>query len=415
MKKKLFRQMLNEWQSNLWIVIEFIIVSVVLWFICDYFSSAYCIYNNPRGFDISHCYLLDLYEITDKSPEFVEGRTPEQMIEDKLEILERLKRRPEVEAASYSNNSYPYNGSNNGITFRYDSVLTEGLARMVTPDFMRVFRYRGINGESSEQLAKELEEGKMILSENFFSYENNKIKGVSKLIADSIKLTENEHLNIPFGTPIVPVRYDDYNLWSQTAVFSNSFSGPEALLWMNELCIRVREDMDKDIIENLMKDAQSQFHVGNYILSNVESFDTVREAFHLEDNNKQRNYIAGMIFLLINIFLGLLGTFWFRTQQRVQEVALRKVNGATSRSVFGRLISEGLIMLAIATPIAFGIDCLLAYFELNSRYYDYLEWNRMIVCALIAAALMALMIVAGIWFPARKAMKIEPAIALKDE
>ena len=101
MKKKLFRQMLNEWQSNLWIVIEFIIVSVVLWFICDYFSSAYCIYNNPRGFDSSHCYLLDLYEITDKSPEYVEGRTEEQMIEDKLEILERLKRRPEVEAASY--------------------------------------------------------------------------------------------------------------------------------------------------------------------------------------------------------------------------------------------------------------------------------------------------------------------------
>ena len=122
-----------------------------------------------------------------------------------------------------------------------------------------------------------------------------------------------------------------------------------------------------------------------------------------------------MIFLLINIFLGLLGTFWFRTQQRVQEVALRKVNGATSRSVFGRLITEGLILLAIATPIAFGLDCLLAHFELNSPYYDYLEWDRMIVCVLIVAALMALMIVAGICFPARKAMKIEPAIALKDE
>ena len=415
MKKKLFRQMLNEWQSNLWIVIEFIIVSVVLWFICDYFSSAYCIYNNPRGFDSSHCYLLDLYEITDKSPEYVEGRTEEQMIEDKLEILERLKRRPEVEAASYSNNSYPYNGSNSGITLRYDSTTAEGLRRLVTPDFVRVFRYRGINGESPEQLAKELEEGRMILSENFFSFETDKVKDVSKLIADSIKIPGNEEITIPFGTPIEPVRYDDYSLWSQTALITTSFTGSSALLWMDELCIRVREDMDKDIIAGLMKDAQSQFHVGNYILSNVESFDTLRENYHLDTSNKQRNYIACMIFLLINIFLGLLGTFWFRTQQRVQEVALRKVNGATSRSVFGRLITEGLILLAIATPIAFGLDCLLAHFELNSPYYNYLEWDRMIVCVLIVAALMALMIVAGICFPARKAMKIEPAIALKDE
>ena len=116
-----------------------------------------------------------------------------------------------------------------------------------------MFRYRGINGESPEQLAKELEEGRMILSENFFSFETDKVKDVSKLIADSIKLPDNEDITIPFGTPIEPVRYDDYNIWSQTALITTSFTGSSALLWMDELCIRVREDMDKDIIAGLMK------------------------------------------------------------------------------------------------------------------------------------------------------------------
>ena len=41
----------------------------------------------------------------------------------------------------------------------------------------------------------------------------------------------------------------------------------------------------------------------------------------------------GMGFLLLNIFLGLLGTFWFRTQQRRSEIALHKAHGATDLSL----------------------------------------------------------------------------------
>ena len=51
--------------------------------------------------------------------------------------------------------------------------------------------------------------------------------------------------------------------------------------------------------------------------------------------------------LLLNIFLGLLGTFWFRTQQRRGEIALHKAMGATDGAVFGRLMSEGMFLLLI--------------------------------------------------------------------
>lgn len=184
---------------------------------------------------------------------------------------------------------------------------------------------------------------------------------------------------------------------------------------MNELCIRVRPDMDKDIINSLMSEAQTQFHVGNYILNNVQSFDDIRDAYQEDDYDRQRNYYVGMGFMLLNIFLGLLGTFWFRTQQRVQEIALRKVNGATNSSVFARLVSEGLILLVIATPIAFVIDALLAKYELNTWLNGYFVWKNIIINASIAFVLMAVMVIAGIYFPALRAMKIQPAEALKDE
>ena len=123
-----------------------------------------------------------------------------------------------------------------------------------------------------------------------------------------------------------------------------------------------------------------------------------------------------MGFLLLNIFLGLLGTFWFRTQQRRSEIALRKALGSTNRDVFRRLLAEGMVILVIATIPAVIVDWNLAYAELN--YWmngTTLEPVRFIITVAITFLLIALMIVLGTYIPARKAMKIEPAEALHDE
>ena len=69
MQKKLFTQIRNEWRSNLWLMLELLVVSVVLWFIIDLLYCRIATYLEPRGFDISHCYLLTMGELTDKSPD----------------------------------------------------------------------------------------------------------------------------------------------------------------------------------------------------------------------------------------------------------------------------------------------------------------------------------------------------------
>ena len=55
MSKKLFKQIRNEWRFNIWIFVELLIVSVVMWFITDYIYVIARNYMEPRGFDISHC------------------------------------------------------------------------------------------------------------------------------------------------------------------------------------------------------------------------------------------------------------------------------------------------------------------------------------------------------------------------
>ena len=149
MKRKLFKQIRNEWRSNLWILIELLIVSVVMWFITDFFYVRITDYYRPKGFDISHCYLISINKLTPNSPDFNPADTLEK--KDIAELLSRLQHRPEVEAASLSQNSYPYNGSNSSSPISYDTIRA-GYDRMiirrrVTPDFVKVFRYEGANGE----------------------------------------------------------------------------------------------------------------------------------------------------------------------------------------------------------------------------------------------------------------------------
>lgn len=105
MTKKLLVQIKNEWRNNLWLALELLVVSVVMWFVVDYLYTRAATYLEPRGFDISHCYLIEMGKLTDKSPDYIPNQTDEQEDADILELVDRLRRRPEIEAVSLSQNS----------------------------------------------------------------------------------------------------------------------------------------------------------------------------------------------------------------------------------------------------------------------------------------------------------------------
>ena len=118
-----------------------------------------------------------------------------------------------------------------------------------------------------------------------------------------------------------------------------------------ELCVRVREGQDNDFIERLKADSESQFRIGNIFISEIRSFKDIRRNYQQAWTNDIRNYVMGMGFLLLNIFLGLLGTFWFRTQQRRSEIALHKAHGATDRAIFSRCLVKGYCCWQLSPPL----------------------------------------------------------------
>ena len=420
MNKKLFTQVRNEWRSNLWLVIELLVVSVVMWYIIDLLYCRIATYMEPRGFNIEHCYLVKMGVLTDKSSDYTPYGDTHKESDDVRELVERLRHRPEVEAVSLSQNSYPYNGSNSSLRVQYDTLISPEwtIRRCVTPDFMRVFRYQGTRGETPEQLAQMLEQGDLLFLASDNLYRRYDISMTSMAGKNGFRLFGDTVYDFRLGAALQNVRYDDFQQAqnSYSVALNLKLFGDEWVNADNELCIRVRDNMDRNFIDNLKADSEKQFRVGNVYISDISSFVDIRRSYEQIQFDQLRDYCVGMGFLLLNIFLGLLGTFWFRTQQRHSEIALHKALGATNGDVFRRLMAEGLFLLILVTVPAIIIDIVLAQNELNAWHNGTtLEWNRLLLCASATFVLIALMIGIGIGIPARRAMKVQPAEALHDE
>lgn len=415
MNKKLFNQIKNEWNSNLWLIAELLLVSVVMWFIVDNIYTNTSIYLQPRGFDISHCYEISMGTFSSSDPDYIPTDTAVQR-KNVEELMNRLKRRPDIEAACLSHGSYPYNGSQSWGPLKYGKMNQNIVCiRIATPDFLRVFRYQGANGETPEKLAKILSNSKNgFMASNDVLIKEHGIK-LTSLVGKGFYLWDDSIKTHPLLAAYQPVRYHDYQ---ETYRSYSILVGlhPDEYDTDCELCVRVKARDDRGFKDRLWKDADKQLRIGNIYVSNITPFTDIHRNYEQRDTNRIRNYLFGACFLMFNIFLGLLGTFWFRIQQRRSEIALFKVLGATNNSVFVREITEGLLLLTIATIPAVIIDWNLAFAQLNTDMDGTnLAAGRFIITILITWLLIALMIILGIWIPAKKAMKIEPALALHEE
>ena len=76
-----------------------------------------------------------------------------------------------------------------------------------------------------------------------------------------------------------------------------------------------------------------------------------------------------MAFLLVNVFFGIVGTFWLRTERRRSEIGLRMAIGSSRGRLGEYMYLEGLGLLAITVPI-------LLVFVFNMAFLDKLDSYR---------------------------------------
>lgn len=408
MKRKLINQMCREWRTNIWLILELVIVIIVTEVIFALLYTGYSIHSDPKGMDfhdIYSSYICDLPEDAEGYVAYDSLRTREKDIEL---LVAHLRNNPYVENVSAaSGSSMPYNFNYYGTTLRLpgkdekDTKYFSVAVRAMTPELIEIFRLQGVDGQTTRQLAEIISRGDVILSDAERAYAEDQENAHFFLNKD----VKNDDATMHVAAISYPMRRSDYEpTWSGTCY---------KLLPLTEasrIVVRVKPGMGYKFKESLTDRDTS---AGNIYLSDPESLDDMRTSCQLNVSQTIRNSVVCALFILMVIFLGFLGNFWFRTQQRVSEIAIRKVNGATSANIYIRFFAEGLMLLAVAfvitVPLTYGITK-SGILQENGGILE----DQMIPAALITLAVMILLIIASIYPPARKATHIDPAYALKE-
>ncbi|MBD5292008.1 MAG: FtsX-like permease family protein [Bacteroides sp.] len=429
MKRALLSQIKNDWKENLWLVVELLIVTIIVGYLTLTILRNYRDYNIPMGADISGVYGAQLRYLDDDGnlllfldPQDLEPEVMQKLVSQQQALLDRVRELPMVEYAAYGNNALPYNYSYYGnilrLILKNDTVSTEVNTRTMTPDGVYVLRLQSPAGKSLDDLSKILENGDMLLGPSLdmemhwgnSGYDYADIVGV-----DLLEPFDDRRI----GGIVNAIRRSNYEPnYNNGVIIQPAQENTPSTLILNFLLVRVKPGMEIDF-EKAMKSEPTLRATTGVVLSKLHPVndDYIRTTWG--HTVQQRTYIAGILLLLVIIFIGLLGTFWYRVYLRTPEIAVRKTFGATDADIFRRILGEAMLLLMTAFLLAIALyfiffDQLKEGVLATVVFFDSWKWD-MALTGLITAALMSLMILIGVGIPARRAMKIEPAIALKEE
>lgn len=421
----MIRQMWNERKANVLILLELLVVFSCLLYAADYLYVKYKEYKQPLGFDISHVYKVWLGVVPETSADYdtTAVHTTNGM-DDFFTIVDRLEKDSRVETVGYtSGNHFHYMYFNRFATFHGIKMQRYGFVRDVDPSYFRVFKVKTADGQSWEKLENALRNNQIVVTATVAErYFGKATEGRGKDIwitnqgdADSIVY----HI----GEVCEPQRYQEFSSYDY-AYYRNLGGrdelkkyGIEILSGNINLFVRMKPSADKsELMQQFRKDMEQQLRLGNIYLSDVTPMSYYREEVLRSVLDNIRLYVVAVCFLLFNVLLGVVGTFWFRARQRIPEIGLRMAVGASRTVIFIQLIGEGLMLLAVVTLPAVLIYVNLGQLDvLTTTSMDLSMIDRLVHSFLIACLTLAMMIVAGIVFPAKQAARLNPTEALKDE
>lgn len=419
MIQHLLKLIWTQRRQNAWIVAELFIVFILLWYIMDFFITFGYTASIDSAYDIKDTYQVQLASIPESSPLYVRYEEGEQQAAaDFLSILERIRQHPQVESVCVSNMSAPYCASYRDIRLSKDTIQTNDCHFMeVTPSYFEVFRIHPLAGGEPSQLAKALNENSVIISRKFAQDEfpGEQAKGKILYLKDN-----NEEFLI--GDVCGPLKRDDYRPEEYAAylLLSNSDLAQmnEGVLSQFEISIRVKPGLNqRDFIQSFQQDIREQLSVGNFLLYKVRSFDDLRYTLYLSDGRMDeiRYRVAFMIFLVFNIFLGIIGTFWFRNEYRKPEIGLRLAVGSTRSQILRMMIGEGWLLLSLVAIPAVILCINLAKMEFIGTNIMHITFFRIFFGLLLTYLFMAFIIMLGTWYPAYLSSRVAPADTLRSE
>lgn len=434
MLRIIWKQILNQKKKYIWIILELLLVFCLIWYMVDYFFLLTYNKSIPSHRDMENTYMLQLQTYPEDHALYTQqNNDPQNAITSLNRIIDRIKEHPDVEsvALGISDASFPGTGGiNAGLKYCNAADTTkvaeiQFLGIIPTEDYFTVFRHTRNNGKTNVSVKDyDLSDpGNVVITrmmaERLFPGES--------AVGKKVRVYDNKfYPELREEYKVIDI-VDDFKRYSYLQPYSAMFI-PERLNETNygELTIGFRTK-GKVRVERLKEEIGRKLQVGNYYMENILSLTQLEKDYDYRFGltNEIRMRSGFMIFLLINITLCVLGTFWYRVTVRKEEIGIRRALGSDRAGIIKLFNKEGLLLLSVVVIPAILIEFqfMMLGFVNNfmadmPSYGFYLPDHmllRFLITNIITWLILALIIILAIRYPALSAGRITPVDALRDE
>ena len=328
--------------------------------------------NADTGYDYKNLYYFDLFD----------GDRQAQ-----VRAVETLKRLPEVSGVAATYN-LPYMGSNgDNVSLPEDDRELFNIADQYdcSPEFYDLMGIRFLEGRAPRDSSEVVVDEKFVQKMAEFADWNDGAVGKQVFITGH---EENGMMDKGYFT--ISGVYKSYligNLQGVDERPSALFYGEIGSMssWMPHILFKVRPEA-LDNVRGALNEALPDKEI------NIVSYEEQMRAAYA-DSKKMRNTMAlGAVFSLLIALLGLIGFIKDESLRRSKEMAVRKINGATTRDILSVFAKD---IMKLSTVMAV-IACIGAFFVARKWLEQFAEKVSLHPLYFIGGALLVLTIVLGV-------------------
>lgn len=424
----------NLWarrRRNGWLLAELILVSIVSWIILDPVIVVTHDRNIPLGYDADRLFIVSLGALQAEAPGYdAQAQDSAVMVNNYMNFVRLVRDYPGVEqAAPLLGYCYPNSQGNSNYSFQAEGDSIDGSVMCVEflphTRFFETYGFKPGKGMIPEQLSDyDYTENDIVITENtleriFHSQDPSGKRGMTVSRGDTTYM------------PVVGVvgTFKIYSEWRPVALMFR----PRLTVDISEIperaqiLVRLKENVSMErFLHEFRPWMIKVLRAGNLFARSVQSYEkliAVREYTGATSVYRRNLAMAG--FFLVNLCLGTIGTFWLQTRTRREEVGVMLSFGGTPGYIVRLLMGEGVVLTFIAVcagcllylqyALKEGLNAGSAWVQSTESYWVTNFTQHFLTVSLIVFVIMLVVVLAGIYIPARRISRIPPTEALRDE
>jgi len=388
MIKHSFKLIWNQKTKKFYIIMELFVLFLILLVGSVYLIQKYKLYTGGVGVDIEDVFRLSIRSKNYEKSDFTLPLT---------NIKKELKAWPEIKTISFSYLAIPYLWCNSTNDVRYDSLSIRTSFRNVDENFGKV-------------LGIKILEGKWF-KDNYTSAHMPLL--VDVLVAEKLFGTVKNALHkiVDFNgkREIVGI----YSMYKRNEYGYNAPSSFIPIYQKNrsEVDIVIKFKHKAKINYQLLSNIINKYFDKNQFIITDASTLALKKDDIIKDRHMEIIVIfLFMIFLIINIILGMVGIFGYSVKQRRVELGIRRALGSSAKKLHLLLLYEAWSLTILALIPALSIALQLQILKLFPvEIHVFLEAIAISVIAIFSLVSLC------VYYPAYMATKIDAASALKSE